>query len=182
MKKYLAIFALGCLFFTQGLAQSSWKFKSVEYVGMLTGESGKYGQFQTINGAANKSWFVGLGLGLDYYRFRSLPIFLSVTRELRPAKKNGLFLTLDAGYNYAVYHRPGSYYSPGFITSEFNPGPYWNAGLGYRYNISTIHRNRALLAMVGYSYKELKEDAKTYPESTFDYRNRRWSFKIGIAL
>jgi hypothetical protein len=180
MKRRLVIAFLGCLFFTGGFAQPSWKFRSVEYLGMVYGQNGNYGQVQTINGAYKGFWFLGVGLGLDYYRFRSLPLFLSVTKELMPAK-NGLFLSLDAGTNYPLYKRPDNYYD-GFSTSKFVAGPYWSAGLGYKIKLSA-HRDDALSLLAGYSFKELKEDADTYPEVTrYDYRNRRWSLKIGLIL
>jgi hypothetical protein len=180
MKKCLVITCLGCLFFTAGFSQSSWKFRSVEYGGLLSGQAGNYGQVQTINGLYKKSWFLGIGAGLDYYRFRSIPLFLSVTKELMPAK-NGLFLSLDAGTNYPWYKRSGLT-SDGFSTSVFHRGPYWSAGLGYKIKWSA-RRNRALSLFAGYSYKELKEDANTSPDITYyDYRNRQWSLKIGIVL
>lgn len=182
MKKYLVIVCLGALLSTNGSAQSSWKFTSAEYVGMLWGEAGNYGQVQTINGASNRAWFLGLGTGLDFYRYRSIPLFLSLTRQLMPSK-NGLFLNLDGGVNFPWYHRPdGGYYTPGFSTSEFKMGPYWGAGLGYKIKIPGRNKDYALSLLGGYSYKELKENAKTDPVTRFDYRNRRWSLKVGIIL
>ncbi|HEX9511099.1 MAG TPA: hypothetical protein VF939_11505 [Puia sp.] len=181
MKRCLVIACLGCLFFTSGFSQSSWKFRSVEYAGMVFGQEGNYGQVQTINGAYKGSWFLGAGLGLDYYRFRSLPLFLSVTKELMPAK-NGLFVSLDAGTNYPWYKRPDNFYYDGFSTSKFVAGPFWSAGLGYKIKL-TAHNDHALSMLAGYSFKELKEDANTYPQVTrYDYRNRRWSLKIGLIL
>jgi len=181
MKKYLVIACLGSLFSTGAFAQSSWKFRSAEYLGLLWGQAGSYGQVQTINGACNGSWFLGVGVGLDYYRFRSLPLFLSVTKELMPAK-NGLFLSLDGGVNYPIYHRPAGYYDAGFSTSEFVAGPYWSAGLGYKIKLPA-GKDHALSLLAGYSFKELKEDAKTYPDPTrYDYRNRRWFLKMGIIF
>lgn len=181
MKRRLVITCLGCLFLTGGFAQSSWKFRSVEYVGMVFGEDGNYGQFQTINGAYKGSWFLGAGLGLDYYRFRSLPLFLSVSKELMPAR-NGLFISLDGGTNFPLYNRPQYFYG-GDNPSEFIAGPFWSAGLGYKIRLSA-HRDHALSLLAGYSYKELKEDlTNDSPQNTrYDYRNRRWSLKIGLIL
>jgi hypothetical protein len=183
MKKCLVIVCLGSLFSTGGFSQSSWKFRSVEYVGLLSGQAGNYGQFGTINGASKGSWFLGAGVGLDYYRFRSLPLFLSVTKELMPGK-NGLFASLDGGVNFPIYHRPDGYYDGSFATSEFVAGPYWSAGLGYKIKLpADRNKDHALFLSAGYSYKELKEDANTYPDPTrYDYRNRQWSFKRGILL
>ncbi len=183
MKKCLVIVCLGSLFSTVGLSQSSWKFRSVEYVGLLSGQAGSYGQFGTINGAGKGSWFLGAGVGLDYYRFRSLPVFLSVTKELMPGR-NGFFVSLDAGISCPVYHRPEGYYDNSFTSSKFLLGPYWSAGVGYKIKLPDGgKKDQYLFLSAGYSYKELKEDAKTYPDVTrYDYRNRQWSFKIGLLL
>ena len=79
MKKHLLLL-IGCiLVVTTSRAQHSWKFRSDNYAGIATGEMGSYGLFQTINGLYKGPWFLGLGTGLDYYRFRSVPLFLSVT-------------------------------------------------------------------------------------------------------
>ncbi|HWK03254.1 MAG TPA: hypothetical protein VNS58_06465 [Puia sp.] len=149
---------------------------------MLFGQQGNYGQFQTINGAYNGSWFLGAGLGLDYYRFRSLPLFLSVTKELMPAK-NGLFVSLDGGTNFPLYNRPKYFYgSDNGSPSKFTAGPFWSAGLGYKIKLST-HSDHALSLLTGYSYKELKERVNNDPQNTrYDYRNQRWSLKIGLTL
>src|SRR5882757_8092861 len=127
MKKCLLVILLGSLFSLNGFTQSSpWKFRSTEYVGWLNGQDGNYGLVQTVNGLYKRSWFLGIGTGLDYYRFRSVPLFLSVTKELMP-KKNGLFLNLDGGFNFRSYRRPPDWYSAGFSTSKFHRGPYWSA-------------------------------------------------------
>lgn len=181
MKKCMAIVCLGFLFSTGGLAQSSWKFRSAESLGMLWGQAGQFGQVATVNGAAKGPWFLGVGVGLDYYRFRSLPVFLSVTKDLMPAK-NGLFMTVDGGVNYPLYHRPEGYYDLSFATSEFEQGPYWSAGLGYKIRLSP-QSDQCFSLSGGYSFKDLKENADAYNGPVrYDYRNRQWFLKIGLVL
>ena len=208
MRKYLVTACLGCLFFANAFSQTNassssnglsptdtssqtnassrsvWKFRSVEYAGMLFGQAGNYGQLQTINGVCKGSWFLGAGLGLDFYRFRSIPVFLSVTKDLMPAK-NGFFVSLDAGTNFPWYKRPEGFYDGTFFTSKFVAGPFWTAGLGYKIKLSP-HGGHALSLLGGYSYKKLHEDAEdanNIPNIVrYNYGNKTWSLKIGLIL
>jgi hypothetical protein len=194
MKKILLLVCVGCLFFGGARAQGPWKFRSEEWAGFAHGELGAYGQAQTINGFYHRSWFLGIGTGLDYYRFRSVPLFLSVEKELTPGK-NGLFISLDGGVNIPWYKRTAladEYLGIGY--SKFRVAPYWSAAMGYRFRFSP-HGRQALLLSAGYSYKDLKEDQKGEiacgivgpcwidpnggTPTTFDYRNRRVSVRLG---
>jgi len=166
------------LFCTITEAQSSWKFRSSEWLGIVQGEMGAYGQVQSVNGLYHRSWFIGAGIGLDNYRYRSIPLFLSVTRGLlHVGARHSLFAGLDGGTNFPwcryqlPYTFPSSY-------STFHPGLYWNARIGYRFNLSEQH-GQALLFSAGYSYKALREDRPTIPKNTYEYYNRRVSLLVG---
>jgi hypothetical protein len=192
MIKYLFILSIATLTFATSSAQTPWKFRSDNYLGFDNGEMGSYGQVQTVNGLYKRSWFLGVGAGLDYYRYRSIPLFVSVTKDLMPAK-NGLFVNLDAGTNLPWYDRPLS--GTGYTASKFYPAPYWSADLGYKLKLST-HNDQAILFSAGYSYKEMKEDLTdsegvgcpvnvicglpvySSPER-YEYHNHRASVKIG---
>jgi hypothetical protein len=190
------IILLGCLWLGAGQvrAQGPWKFRSQEYGGILAGEKGSFGQVQTINGLYKKSWFLGVGAGLDYYRFRSVPVFLSVNKDLMPGK-NGLFLSLDGGANYPWYKRAHPSYGYVYPTSGFHSGAYWSASLGYKIKLSA-HGPTVLLLSAGYSFKELKEDygyiippcplgtacPLDVPADRYDYNNKRVSVKAGIQF
>lgn len=182
IRKCLVITSLGCLLFISGFTQSSsWKFRSTEYLGGLHGQDGNYGLLQSINGLYKNSWFLGIGAGLDYYRFRSVPLFLSVTKELMP-KKNGLFLNLDGGVNFRSYRRPKDWYYNGSDSSKFHKGGYWSAGLGYKIKFSA-RRDRGLSLLVNYTFKQLEEDLSPYPVDThYIYQLRELSLKIGVTL
>jgi hypothetical protein len=194
MKKIFMLACLGCLFFEGARAQRPWKFRSDEWAGFVQGEMGAYGQVHTINGLYKRSWFLGIGTGLDYYRYRSVPLFLSVEKELVPGK-NGFFISLDGGIDIPWYTRNKlSEQYLGISYSKFLAAPYWNAALGYRLRFAP-HSRQALLLSAGYSYKELKEDQKGEVDcgfagpcwidpnggspATFDYRNRRVSVRLG---
>jgi hypothetical protein len=195
--KHFAIVLMGCLWLGPALAQSAtpWKFRSLDYIGGLRGEDGDFFQIQTVNGLYKKSWFLGVGTGLDYYRYRTIPLFVSVVKDLMPGR-NGLFISLDLGTDLPSYKRPVSSYD--YAKSHFHPGLYWGADLGYKIKLSS-HSSRELLLTAGYSYKELKEDqtggpyacpigapcpleTDSGPATRYTYRNQRLSVKAGISL
>lgn len=186
-------------------ASGPWKFRSDDYLGLAAGQWGNYGLLQTVNGVYKGPWFMGLGAGMDNYRFRSIPLFASLTRDLPPFwkssgkggakrsdKRSGLFLNLDGGVNLPWYQRDINY-SYEALTSKFQTGSWWSAGLGYKWKLAPRSDN-ALLVSVNYSEKRLKEvQAIASPcnpmtcgfgNETFLYKylNRVFLFKIGFMF
>jgi len=160
MRKAFGLAALLALCAGAGLGQNPIKFRSTETVGLSSGSAGNCLQLQTVNGVSKGPWFVGLGAGLDYYRFRSVPLFLSVTRDLAVGKRDWLFLYVDGGTNLLWYKRPaGSLITPGGgeASSTFHSGEYWSGGLGYLWKLGD-HSKNAVLFSAGYTVKKLRED------------------------
>lgn len=198
MKKYLLL-AAACAFcttlcFGQSDRPNRWKFRSDEYVGMISGEMGGYAMIQTANGLYHGPWFLGLGTGLDYYRYRSVPLFLSLTRDIPVVPRTGgLFVILNGGINLPWYSRDPLPYDIG--SSKFHSGIWWNTGLGYRWKLSP-KSDKALLISAAYGVKKLSEHqvgsppyidclscvmarANTYD---YDYVNRVWMLNIGFQF
>lgn len=158
-------------------------FSSGIYAGILEGEAGSALQLQIINGINRGNWFGGIGTGLDYYRFRSVPVFLTMTRYLKPGFR-GLYLQGDAGINFpwvpALFDPEGS-------NDIFRPGLYWNGALGYATCIGK--KQNGLLLSLGYSYKKLSQNTEQpvwcinppcpSMKEEFDLRFRRLSLRIG---
>lgn len=205
MKKriFLVVCYTLCLTVTVCSAQSlpsseghPWKFRSDNYLGLSSGAWGDAGLIQTINGLYKGPWFVGLGAGLDNYRFLSVPLFVSLTRDLPVfSKRSGLSVELDGGSNLPWYTRPTSY-DDGFVSSKFYPGPWWSASLDYKWKLSS-HTGKALLFSAGYSVKKLREDQVAPSASTcqgiggcpltletyvYKYLNRTLLFRIGFQF
>jgi hypothetical protein len=127
------------------------QFHSINNIGFLEGQTGSAFQLQTINGVQYKSWFGGVGLGLDYYRFRTVPLFFDLRKEFGKST-NKLFLYSDLGVNFSwVTDKEKTNY---VVDDKFGNGLFAEAGLGYK---AGIGKNHGLLISVGYSYKKLRE-------------------------
>jgi hypothetical protein len=198
------VLIIGFAFCELFCSAQTWTYRSDNYVGLSAGEWGNYGLLQTVHGVYNGPWFIGAGAGLDNYRFRSVPLFLSVTRDLpvgpRAAgiKRGGLFVDLDGGTNLPWYKRTIEPYD-GFTSSKFHAGAWWSAGVGYKWKLSAAAGSRkALLLSVNYSEKRLKEtqtgQSTCYTSSCplivspnlqpfiYEYLNRVFLFKLGFQF
>ena len=170
------------------IAQCNCKFSSQQYVGLLEGEKGSAFQLQTVNGLKYKTWFTGIGVGLDYYTYRSVPLFLSINKEFLLGR-NSIYALLDGGYNFPWYKREEGR-GNNFISSDFSGGFYWSGGVGYKI---AVNKNRdAVLLNLGYSFKHMQE-MQEMPvfcinppcDSMFekyDYKLNRLSLKLGYQF
>ena len=138
-----------------GLAQQKtlsnpWRFQSMVNVGLLEGQTGSAFQLQTINGARYKSWFAGVGLGLDYYRIRTIPLFIDIRKEFGNSRDK-IFIYADGGisFNWAT-----DIQKSGLPNEQFHNGFYSDMGLGYK---TSVGKSSALLISLGYSYKKAGE-------------------------
>lgn len=148
----LFLFSLhGSLMAQQG--KKKLAFRSINQLGILYGESGQEPLVQTINGVSYKTWFAGIGAGLDFYRLRSVPLFLDVRKEFPVAALQPLvpFVYGDGGMHFA-WPRTGDHTSN--YESKFNNGAWFDAGLGCK--VATKSRQTILLS-AGYTYKRVEE-------------------------
>jgi hypothetical protein len=169
-------------------AQSKARFSSHNYVGLLEGEHGSSLQLQTINGVAFKSWFVGLGVGIDWYYRRSIPFFASIDKDFLQKGKRSFYFSANAGINFPW--QTDNYHNEwGYNETKSTAGLYWSAGLGYKIGIGK--GNDALLMQLGYDYKHVGEKVdlsyvffppETDPHDQFDYHLRRLSIKVGWSF
>lgn len=157
-------------------------FHSINNIGLLEGEAGSGLQLQTINGFQYKTWFIGAGVGLDYYSVRSIPLFLDVRKDIL-SKKIPLFIYADAGIHFPWMRKYNATLLP--VPDYSNNGLYYDAGLGYRLPL----KKYALAFSAGYSGKQYKSENLRYRPCTsgtcppykeqFDYKLRRLSIKAG---
>ncbi len=126
------------------------KFHSINQFGIAGGESEMKPVFQTVSGIQFANWFSGIGIGVDNYRYKTLPLFIHGRRYFG-ADKNG-FIYADFGYDFSLKNKPGKevYY---YDSYHFKGGIYTDIGIGYQFYLS---KNSSFLFSLGYSYKELQ--------------------------
>lgn len=185
MKKTICLISLLVLFFCSK-AQDSLRFRAQQWIGHLEGENGSAFQFNTAAGVQLGSNYLGLGSGIDWYYFRSVPVYLTYQRTL-PVAKGRFFLNADAGLNYSWKKKNSSNAWSNTISDQFFPSTYAETGIGYR----TFFKNKkdALLFHIGFGYKQLKEDKEIpvfcimAPCPTliehYSYKMSRLSIKMG---
>lgn len=197
-KKHLLFLLPGCLslsicFAQQQKEERKISFHSINQVGLLNGQTGSAFQIQTIDGLQYKSWFAGIGAGLDYYRFRGIPLFADI-RKTFGHSKNKLFVYGDGGMHFSWATDKEKIVNG--VTAKLSNGLYLDGGIGY--HIPVNKRNAALISL-GYSYKKVTSRSPIYyfypmyydplfiggnniqPQQTnnLDYTLNRISIKLG---
>jgi hypothetical protein len=166
----------------QKTVTGKWQFHSINNVGLLEGQTGSAFQLQSINGMQYKSWFGGIGLGLDFYKYRTIPLFIDFRKEFGSGV-NKFFAYADGGINFCwLTDNEKTLY---FADDHFSGGFYTDLGLGYKIGLG---RNNHLLLGIGYSLKKLKEIYESYyydpPDNVSDkvkinYNLNRLTLKVG---
>jgi hypothetical protein len=170
---------------SDGVAQSKTKFHSQNYIGVLEGSRASNFQVLSINGFQKSTWFGGIGTGLDYYYFRSVPLFLSVSKYLCACERS-FFFSADGGYNFVWDKSTGNFFN-GERNGDFDPALYWSAGFGYKVGLK--NKKDAVLMSLGFSAKHVKEEIRSIYmcfmppclETTekYNYKLNRLSLRIG---
>ena len=157
-------------------------FQSLLQVGFLEGATGPSWNLQTINGGYYKSWYAGIGVGIDYYNMRTIPLFLDIRKELF-RKSRTPFLYADGGIQFGWFKKKEkTIWGPG----DFRKGRYYDIGAGYKFGFG---KSDALLISAGYSFKSLQQERDVillciqppceFSKEYYKYRFTRLSFKVG---
>jgi hypothetical protein len=133
-------------------------FQSINQFAIVGGESHVNTAFQTVNGIKFGNWFSGIGIGMDYYNYKTLPLFFDGRWYFGEDKKG--FIYGDIGYNFPMNNKPGK--GIGYYDSyHFTGGIYTDIGIGFK---TKVIRKSFLLFSMGYSYKQLKSKVGIMPE------------------
>ncbi len=161
-----------------------WRFRSINQAGILQGESKSAFLLQTVNGFQKNNFFAGIGTGLDFYRFTSIPLFADVRKYV--GNNRQFFIYAEGGLNFTWEKKEKNL----SYTSKWKNGFYGDAGVGC---LLRITNGTGFLISAGYSYKRVT-DIQTQtgcppggwgPCNQIDnyiYDFNRLAIKIGVEL
>ena len=165
-------------------AQSKFRFGNSTQIGLLSGSFKVADQLQTINGISYKTFFVGAGVGIDNYYFKTIPLFADVRKNIFE-KKQTPFVYVDAGTNFPWKKGEATTWQ----NTTYRAGLYYDFGIGYKW---TIVKQICINASFGFSEKRYtsREEYHYYPSADpvrpptdrYNYTLQRFSMKLGLSF
>ncbi|HUR12794.1 MAG TPA: hypothetical protein VM012_15565 [Flavitalea sp.] len=128
-------------------------FQSAVNIGLIEGQRESSFQLQTVNGIAHQKWFAGVGAGLDYYRFRSIPLFFDIRKSFS-SKPFAPFIYGDIGHHF-TWERTKEI----MFGADLKGGLYVDLGVGMQV---AVNRKQSLTLSAGYTYKDVTEKSRQY--------------------
>src|SRR6476469_1213545 len=160
---------------SMGVSKSSKvaSFQMLANVGLIAGKSGRDVQVQAIPQMQYRSWIAGVGVGLDYYYWRTVPLFVDVRKTF--SKAYAPFLYGDIGWNVPWIKKQKVWYD-----SHYKTGVYYDVGGGWNFK---VNQHNSLLLSSGYTLKKIHEVRTTnFDKTKLDYELRRISIKVGFQF
>jgi hypothetical protein len=162
-------------------AQSKFRFENNNEIGLLSGSSKNALQLQTINGIGYKTFSLGVGVGIDNYYFKTIPLFTDLRKNIFE-KKETPFVYLDAGSNFPRKKEEATTWQ----LTTYHPGFYYDVGIGYKWTFGKqFHMNSSF----GFSQKKYGSRQEYHfvgnPEiapDRYDYRLQRFTMKFGLGF
>ena len=177
-------------------AQSNKQKEKIHYassyqLGIIAGKAYTTFSAQTIQGIQYKNFQTGVGIALDPYGFRTVPLFGHFSYVMH-LQNNSVFAYADAGISIP--------WNNGSLPEKYDnsthddwhklyAGFYAEGGVGY--SLLFNKKQNAVTINAGYSYKRFKYDENVYiwngfetvqqtDHYIFDYR--RLAFRVGFSL
>jgi hypothetical protein len=191
----IVIVLLGVLFPVSLLAQEKIapkkqvRFQSINQLGILEGKAASDYRVQTINGVAYKTWFTGIGVGIDDYNYRTIPVFWDLRKKLSKAASTGYVYThVGPQFAWVKKSQEPTYY---YYKNNYTAGWFIEGGIGYSV---AMGKKNALLFSAGYSIKTITEKQEgtlycpligpciTGVVNTNNYTLRRLVFLLGLTF
>ncbi|HEY0067084.1 MAG TPA: hypothetical protein VGB46_06975 [Flavisolibacter sp.] len=166
-------------------AENKIRFRSFNSTGLIAGATDEEFLLQSVNGFRKDRLFAGIGVGIDYYHQRSVPVFLELRRFFSP-QPSSAFVYAGGGWNLVWKEDRGD---EGLYTSSYGNGFYFDLGLGYTFSVSG---REAFVLSAGYSGKSYSARIQTpqycpggncQPRAEdSDYKLTRIVLKAGIVI
>jgi len=190
--KYKLLTLLLLVYSLTNAQKKTVRYNNITTIGWLNGSSQNAFTIQTINGVKINTWQLGLGVGLDNYGTKSIPIFIDARKTFGNKKWQPLVYA-DAGVNYTL--RWGNFAVKDFNNQyyyDLNNTFYGELGVGLSKKIS---KKTSLNITASFSYKHLSYTEKdnnsfiftgnsvTYTEAyQFDYYYKRLALRVGFQF
>jgi len=188
MRKYLffiVLFALA-ISYSATAQKNEVYFHSINTFAAVGGQTEVNAAFQTVNGIQFSKWFGGIGVGVDNYVYKTLPLFFDARRFLGNEKR--CFIYGDIGYDFPLKNKPGKEVT-WYDTYDFSGGIYTDIGMGCQLPIS---KKSSFILSLGYSYKKLQSKIGTticpfvgpcfVDYSNYEYSYGRMILKAGLIF
>jgi len=138
--------------------QKNWKPWLIPEAGILVGSASLDGDFRLNTGIEKKGLMLGLGSAVDYYRFKSYPVYFQARKTVEFRKVN-LFVMSSWGYNI----KSGTISIPSWwggqaISKQYSGGLYGEIGGG---NMIRIRKKERLQVSVSWVMKTVGESFQT---------------------
>ena len=150
---FLALF-LFCAAVSATAQKNRISYSGAVSVGVLSGQSPAELQLQMINGVKLKTWSAGLGVGLDYYHTRTVPLFLQLRKTVN-GNAHTPFFYLNGGFNV-----PWAEPEKEFFVISYNRGYYGEGGIGYEV---PVLKTRRLFFSGGWQVKTFSTKVNSMP-------------------
>lgn len=155
----LATLFLCCLLKAQPSNQNTKtpvQFQSILQAGLLAGKTESSYTVQSINGIRWKTFSGGIGIGIDDYVFRTIPLFVDLRADVLN-KKNTPFIFVNTGRQFCWLQSNQKNYN--YFNPEYKAGFYVSTGAGYKLNIL---KKNALIISAAFSLKKVTETESPY--------------------
>lgn len=181
------IIAVGCSCSLKAQQKKGVGFANLTQLGLATGRLDQALQVQMINGLRSRTWFAGLGAGLDNYYIPSFPLFADLRKHFGKGRQTA-FLYTDLGTSFPVKRKTAD----NGETRTDQGGWFWEAGLGYSLPVS---RRLSIVLSGGYSQKSMVRETiqkvividfppydRDGQQDIYHYRFSRLSLKMGLQF
>lgn len=183
-----------CCCFIASIAQKKTvRFSNITNVALLKGSSQNAFGLETINGIKIDKWRVGIGVGIDNYGTKSIPVFVDVRRSFSNKKWQPLVYA-DGGIDYHLYNDAfnSKLFDQTNMFKLFNTF-FGEAGVGLS---KAISKKNSINITLGFSYKQLsyleRDFNATFPviagslyntnDIQKDFYYRRLALRVGMQF
>lgn len=157
--------------------------------GLVGGEAGPALQLQAVNGIKYKTWAAGIGVGIDYYHTRTVPLFLDLRKAFSEKSKAG-FVYASGGYNVPWASKANQESAAYAFVMDAKRGAYAEGGIGF--SVPAFKKHQWFVS-AGWQVKTFTNTVNTMPWSSmwpppkeayrdYDYMLTCFTFKMGLQL